>query len=57
MPRKTGTKKLGRKFRGFHRLVKDVDLDLLKKAADKVKRGEPLWYDARKEDEKEKPDA
>jgi hypothetical protein len=57
MLRKTGTKKLGRKFRGFHRLVKDVDLDLLKKAADKVVRGEPLWYDARKEDEKEKPDA
>lgn len=48
MARKTGTKTEDRKFRGFARIVKDVDREALRKLAERLERGEPLWYDARK---------
>ena len=49
MAKKTGTKTEARKFRGFAQIVSDdANAEALRKLAERVKRGEPLWYDARK---------
>ena len=39
------------RFRGFGHIAEGLDLDLLRKAAERVEKGEPLFYDGRKPEE------